>query len=154
MLREQSRATVRYLEGARSSEGELPSIGRSAGNERERLLGIGPDTWLLVAEDDATTSRELNSDRFHAALDQSHAWTRLVISGPNARAVLAKGCVLDLDPEQFPGGACAATGFARMRIVLWRPGEGSRYDLLVGRSYALSLWEWLSEAALEFGCKE
>jgi len=153
-LRERSRTIVRYLEGARSLAAALPSIGRSAGDARECLLGIGPDSWLFVAEDGATASRGMDADRFDVALDQSHAWTRLSVSGSNALAVLAKGCVLDLDPQQFPPGACACTGFARMRVVLWLPGEESRYDLLVGRSYALSLWEWLSEAALEFGCEE
>ncbi|HVM80007.1 MAG TPA: sarcosine oxidase subunit gamma family protein [Stellaceae bacterium] len=154
VLRERGRTVVLYLEGARCALEELPPVGQSAGNDRERLLGIGPDAWLLVAEGGATASPGLNSDRFEVALDQSHAWTRLGISGPSAPAVLAKGCVLDLDSQQFPPGACAVTGFARMRVVLWRPAEHLRYDLLVGRSYALSLWEWLSEAALEFRCEE
>jgi len=145
---------IRYLEGPRSSAAEFPSVGRSVGDERERLLGVGPDAWLLVAEDGATTGLGFDFDRFDVAVDQSHAWTGLSIRGPNALAVLAKGCVLDLDPQQFSSGACATTGFAHMRVVLWRPSEESRYDLLVGRSYAFSLWEWLSEATLEFGCEE
>lgn len=153
-LRERNRTLVHHLEGARTGTTVLPPIGRSAGTDHERMLGIGPDTWILVAEGDATGGRTLEAATFEVALDQTHAWTRLSISGSNARAMLMKGCVLDLDPEQFLSGACAATGIARMRVVLWRPAQDLRFDLLVGRSYALSLWEWLSEAALEFGCEE
>ncbi len=40
---------------------------------------------------------------------------------------------------------------ARMRVVLWRPSMESRYEMLVGRSYALSLWCWLIDAAAEYG---
>ena len=151
ILRERSRAVIHHLEGLRqgSSVPDLPSVGKSIGSDKSRLLGIGPATWLLVADGAAPPSLE-----FEISVDQSHAWTRLSISGPASRPLLAKGCVLDLDPKQFPSGACAATGIARMRVVLWRADDDMRYDLLVGRSYAVSLWEWLMEAALEFGCEE
>ena len=39
--------------------------------------------------------------------------------------------------------------FAQLRCVLHHAGAG--YRLLVGRSYAASLAEWLVEAAAEFG---
>jgi sarcosine oxidase gamma subunit len=35
-------------------------------------------------------------------------------------------------------------------VIVWRSLD-ARFDLFVGRSYALSLWDWLAEAALEFG---
>ena len=50
----------------------------------------------------------------------------------------------------FAAGACCATGFARMRVVLWRPEVEARYEMLVGRSYALSLWHWLIDAAAQY----
>ncbi len=37
-----------------------------------------------------------------------------------------------------------------MRTILWRAPGGDRFDLFVGRSYAVSLWEWLLDAAAEY----
>ena len=51
-------------------------------------------------------------------------------------------------------GAPAAARAARLRILLWRPAEDLRYDLSTGRGWALWLWKWLGEAALEFGGEE
>jgi len=43
---------------------------------------------------------------------------------------------------------------ARMRVVLWRSSMESRYEMLVGRSHALSLWSWLIDAAVEYGPRQ
>ena len=64
--------------------------------------------------------------------------------------LLSKGSALDLHPRVFAPGACGTAGFARFRTILWHLPDGSRFDLFVGRSHAVALWEWLMEAAAEY----
>jgi methylglutamate dehydrogenase subunit D len=135
------RATILQLDRPRVTIESPPPPGRCLRSGAMELLSIGPDRFLALRPD-----RPLDG-----AIDVSSAWTWLVVQGPNAANLLGKGCTLDLHPRVFAAGTCAVTGFDRMRIVLWRPDASSRYDLLVGRSCALSLWEWLTEAAAAFG---
>jgi heterotetrameric sarcosine oxidase gamma subunit len=61
---------------------------------------------------------------------------------------MAKGCAIDLHPRAFPIHACAAAGFAGTRTII-RRADAEGFELLIGRSHALSLWEWLVDAATE-----
>jgi sarcosine oxidase subunit gamma len=130
----------------------LPDVGaiRSAGGSF--LLGTGFGRWLLIVEEKAAdTARTLEhvADAFDIALEAADAWTQFAISGSAALDLLAKGCALDLHPRVFSKDVCATTRFAQARCVLFRAANSHR--LLVGRSYAVSLAEWLVEAAEEFG---
>lgn len=130
----------------------LPGPGRSAGHASVRLLAAGPDHWLLIAdrgEDFPDDSLLLRA--FAVALDLSHGWSRIVISGRHSADLLAKGCALDLHPRAFPAGACAVTGLAGFRIIIVRGPEIRQFDLFVGRSHMSSLREWLMDAAVSFG---
>jgi sarcosine oxidase subunit gamma len=158
-LYEHAGSTILHLEGPRQGPGlaaalerlqlaELPASGRSGGGRGGQLLSIAPSTWLFVGEPAVPVT--FLDEAFDVALDMSDGWTRLVISGRRSTELLAKGCALDFHPSRFQPGACAATGFARMRVIVWRSRD-ARFELFVGRSYALSLRAWLAEAALEFG---
>jgi heterotetrameric sarcosine oxidase gamma subunit len=129
----------------------LPRIGASASVGGSSLLGIGPGQWLLIANDETAPglSGAAPARAFAVAVESGDAWTQFAISGSASRDLLAKGCALDLHPWVFEHGACAVTRFAQLRCVLHRVGAG--YRLLAGRSYAVSLAEWLNEAAAEFG---
>jgi sarcosine oxidase subunit gamma len=113
-------------------------------------MGLGPRRWLLTTSLGAASLDAL-SEAFTVALDVTAAWTRIEITGPAARDLLAKGSALDLDPRRFREGACAAAPFAQIRAILLRIAGDHAFELLVGRSYALTLFEWLIEAAEEFG---
>ncbi|MEZ5773303.1 MAG: sarcosine oxidase subunit gamma family protein [Hyphomicrobiaceae bacterium] len=82
--------------------------------------------------------------------DLSSARTRLFVEGEAAASTLAKGIPLDLDPGAFPVGTAAMTGVHHVPILLHRPGE-RRFDIYVMRTFALFAFEWLADAALEFG---
>ena len=43
------------------------------------------------------------------------------------------------------------TALARMRVVIHRLPQAGGYDVYVARSFAGSLWQWVTVAALEFG---
>jgi sarcosine oxidase, subunit gamma len=162
---ERAGSTLLHLEGAPAGAdleavladlgiATLPVPGTSGGTEGAAILCVGPAAWLVVLPEGARSSRLSLAGAvgraFEVALDMSHAWTRLGIAGAMATELLSKGSALDLHPRMFPPGACAAAGFARLRTILWRSLDGARFDLFVGRSHAVALWEWLTEAAAEY----
>jgi sarcosine oxidase subunit gamma len=128
----------------------LPDVGEMQMAGRSFLLGAGFERWLLIAEE-RVAARTLGhlDDAFEIALEAGDAWMQFAISGSAALDLLAKGCALDLHPRVFSKDMCATTRFAQVRCVLFRAANSHR--LLVGRSYAVSLAEWLVEAAQEFG---
>jgi sarcosine oxidase, subunit gamma len=134
--------------GAFRSKG-LPYIGETRSGDGSFLLGIGPERWLLIISDeDGRNALAQLGESFEIAIEAGDAWMQLAISGSAAVDLLAKGCALDLHPNVFPEGACATTRFAQLRCVLLHAADG--YRLFIGRSYAVSLAEWLIEAAQEF----
>ena len=149
LARPQAGAALETVLAAFRAE-KLPSIGTSAAASGAFLLGIGPGLWLLIAFENAPPDfpgAKLEA-AFEVAVETGDAWTQFAISGSASRDLLAKGCALDLHPSAFREGGCAVTRFAQLRCVLHN--MGATYRLLVGRSYAVSLSEWLIEAAAEF----
>ena len=143
-------AAILHLEGPRgAAPADVPAAGRCIARSGGVMLSTGPQTCLWVGASPAPAGLQ---DPFAAVVDMSSAWTHLAVEGRDAIPLLRKGCALDLHPRRFPAGSCAATGFARLRAILWRADPAPRYDMLVARSHALGLWEWLAEAAAEFGC--
>ncbi len=167
VLREHAGSTLLHLEGPRPGAAldtilaalglaELPEVGSSGGRDGARLQGLGPDIWLLVCDTPESAAGVLApggpiGEAFEATLDTTQAYTRIEIAGTQAVEFIAKACALDLHPRHFGPGACAAAGFAGMRAIIWRTMDADRFDLLVGRSYAVSLWEWMIDAAAEYG---
>jgi heterotetrameric sarcosine oxidase gamma subunit len=123
--------------------------------ERASALWIAPGQWLLVAEGmaEGELDRLLREAVNHAAAvtDQSHARCVIRVSGPRARALLAKGCALDLDPRAFTVGRCAQSIVGPVGALLHLVDDAPTFDLYTPRGYAASFWEWLAGSAAEFG---
>lgn len=135
----------------------LPKSGQSGGRAGCRLVGLGPDAWMVVAAGPSGLSGALDAatglaPAFAAAVDLSDSWTVIEVAGADAEDLLGKGCALDLDPAHFAAGSAAQLRFAQSPAVLLRPDPGQRFELFVGRSHARHVWRWLIEAAAEFGC--
>jgi sarcosine oxidase subunit gamma len=104
----------------------------------------GPDQWFVVSD----AASPLDVSRKTAKLlgkglavsDQSHGRARLAISGPRARMALARGSGVDFSDDRFPIGAATATLFNHIGIHVTRTGA-DRFELLVPRSFARSLWD-------------
>ncbi|WP_158814457.1 sarcosine oxidase subunit gamma [Methylocapsa sp. S129] len=87
-------------------------------------LWMGPDEWLLIAEDSelalgAALEAALASVP-HGLIDVSHRQGALEVSGPGAARLLNAGVMLDLDISAFPVGMVARTLLTKAEIVLWR----------------------------------
>ncbi len=80
-----------------------------------------------------------------------HSRTILRLDGPAVRAVLAKGLAVDLEDGVFPPGAFCQSTIHHVAVMVHRRADGDAFDLYIPRGYAQTLFEWLGEAAAEFG---
>lgn len=120
------------------------------------VLWLGPDEWLIVTpsgkEAAIKTSLDTGLAGVHASMvDLSDNYAVLRLSGPKARWVLAKGWPVDLHPRSFGPGQCAQSHLAHANIILWQTDDSPSYRLIVRRSFARYLWDWLRDASLEVG---
>lgn len=135
----------------------------SAGGPEARALWLGPDEWWILAPgpdpragpDLAAKLRQALAGQVAAVTDVSESRACIRVSGPRARALVQKGCPLDLHPRAFAPGKCAQSLLAKagvlVHLVADDPAEGATLDLYVVRSFADYLWRWLEDAAREYG---
>ncbi len=122
----------------------------SAASGARAALWLGPDEWLLIAEEGASgLMSELEKALaavFHSLVDVSHRQVGIWLEGPGAARLLAAGCPLDLDLSAFPVGMSTRTLLVKAEIGLWRPVENG-FHLEVSRSFAPYVARILDEAA-------
>jgi methylglutamate dehydrogenase subunit D len=125
-----------------------------AGLKKVDVLWAGPDQFYVQAamlEDGALYSDlKKRLAGIASVSDQSHGRVALRISGPKARAVLAKGTPVDLHPQEFAIGKSALTQMAHVTVHLTRTGD-DEFTLSVFRGFSESFWEWLTSQSAEFG---
>jgi sarcosine oxidase subunit gamma len=81
-----------------------------------------------------------------AVEDQSHGRTTIAVSGPAARAVLARGCRLDLHPRACGPGRAATTQIAHIGCLLHQTDDAPSFELTVFSTLAEPFFHWLVEA--------
>ena len=112
---------------------------RAATQGPRAALWLGPDEWLLIAEDEAPELGGALAASLaglpHALTDVSHRQCAIELSGAGAARLLNAGVPLDLDPEAFPVGMVARTLLLKAEITLWRR-EPEGFRLEVARSFA------------------
>ena len=113
-------------------------------------LRLGPDEWMFIADggDVAVLEAALRGTH-HSVVDVAASRTVIELAGADARAVLAKGCALDLHTTVFGADSCAQTLLAKAQVILHCAGEGLVFHLYVRNSYADYLASWLVDAAAE-----
>jgi sarcosine oxidase, subunit gamma len=97
---------------------------RSQTSGSRSALWLGPDEWLLIAEDlEPALGANLENALAtlpHALIDVSHRQGAIALSGQGAARLLNAGVLLDLDLQAFPVGMVARTLLTKAEIVLWR----------------------------------
>ena len=122
------------------------------------VLWLSPDEFLVISDDDepaeATAAlRTALGEQPGSVIDLSSNRTTFELSGPSARAVLEKGCSLDLHPRTFTVGTAYVTLIGSVPVIVWRNGEDS-YRILPRSSFADFLGRWLLDAMAEFKAPE
>lgn len=118
------------------------------------ILCIGPTDWLVTATNsNAKALHQQLEVTFEGsafrATNVSQTLVCIEVQGPEVRALLLKGCALDLHPSRFSPGRCARTRFAALPIVLRCKGP-TNFECMVVASYQDYLLSWLADAAEEF----
>ncbi len=120
------------------------------------VLWLAPDRWLIVSTRhqprvlDSGLRDTLSRSR-GAVTDVSDGRVVIGIAGRAVREVIAKGCPLDLHPRSFKHGSSAQSSLAKVNLLLHLVDAEPAFDLYIARSFAVSIWEWLGEAAGEYG---
>ncbi len=151
--------------GARiaSVTGGLPAkCGEIRGTGPISVLWLGPAEFLVVAPEEAHEScgGDLVSSLVAAladgegqVVDLSANRTTFELSGPRARAVLEKGCSLDLHPRVLAAGSALATEVGGIPVMLLKTGTES-FRLFPRASFADFLGRWLLDGMREYASPE
>lgn len=126
--------------------------GQAAVSSETSLMVIAPGRYLLVSNNPTLTqdlAEQINAET-GVITDLSHARAGIRISGHNAADVLLKGVAIDFDIRKFPVNSVAQTSFHHIGLTLHRTDE-TTFELFVFRGFAVSFWETLTDAALEYG---
>jgi heterotetrameric sarcosine oxidase gamma subunit len=131
----------------------LPAHGQSSVGADRLIVSVRPERWLLLAAPAAPGAfAQLCSDACAdcaAVVELSSALTALHVAGPAVRAMLARGCRLDLEPSLFGAGCAAATLMAQVPVTLAALPTGVL--LLTPSTTGRHFREWLAGVAQPFG---
>ena len=122
-----------------------------AGAGTTAVRTAGPGQWFLV-RDEPTSHADLHALLVRLAphafgVDQSHGRVRIEVSGSAATRVLAKGTAIDF--ESMATGQSAMTLIGHISVHMTRTAP-DRFELMVLRGFAESLWEDLVHMGAEF----
>ena len=134
----------------------LPLAPNTMTQAAHRVFWLGPDEWLVVtaapqAADLAAALQQATSGMHASVNDLSGGQVALVLEGPGARDLLAKGCPLDLHPQVFKAGDCAQSAIAKSNVLLGLLDDAPTFIIVVRRSFADYLCRWLARAGKTFG---
>jgi sarcosine oxidase subunit gamma len=146
-----------------SVTGGLPAgCGAVSGTGDTSVLWLGPEEFLVLAPTEAHESlgghlpqalREALGNGEGQVVDLSANRTTFELTGPRARAVLEKGCSLDLHPRVLKVGTALSTEIGNIPVVLWKTGEEA-FRLFPRASFADFLGRWLLDAMREYASPE
>jgi heterotetrameric sarcosine oxidase gamma subunit len=124
------------------------------------IYWLGPDEWMLFSSMDASSleARLRASLSGHIAIvDISGGQTLINLRGDQQalEVVLKKSSVYDFGAwadASANAGRCVQSTFGKASAVVANKSDGS-YDLIIRRSFADYLAQWLLHAGEEFGCR-
>jgi methylglutamate dehydrogenase subunit D len=133
----------------------LPSEPRHTATSPVAFAWAGPSQWLALGQETDGRAFELQLRASLAGvasvIDQSDDRAIVRVGGPRARDALAKGLHIDLHPSAFRPGDAAVTAVAYIGVHFWQIDASPTYEFAVFRSFAVAFWDWIVQAAAEFG---
>ena len=142
-IQQQPATSVLEISGLPGCEEDLAAFVQSTSLATGHLMPVASLRWWLVGADDP----ELLPNNL-AVTDISHAIAVFRLSGSRVHDVLRKGLAIDLAAELFPVGRSATSAIDGITVTIHR--TDAHLDLYCRRSYAASLWHFLTRAGLEF----
>ena len=124
--------------------------GSISGSNEACILSLAPDWWLMVGFQEAEQKLGVLKDQYHfSAVDVSGQRTTIELEGPAAREVLAHLWEQDLREKSFPVPSVSQGLMAKAPVIICHMA-GFRYRIMVRTSFALHLWNALTDAAVEW----
>jgi heterotetrameric sarcosine oxidase gamma subunit len=111
-----------------------------------RVRAVGPGEWLVVTGDRAQAP-EIDGAM---VVDQSHGRSLFRLSGPDSMAILMRGVAVDLRGGALSTNSSSSMAFGHLSINLARLAD-TTFELVVGRSFAESLYHDVRQAGRAFG---
>ncbi len=132
-------------------DGDLPAAGEARIEADRGLAWMSPDEMLVLcpyaaAAETVAALQEALGDAHALVVDVSDARASFVVSGPQARDVLAKLCPVDFSPAAFSLGMFRRTRMAQVPAAIW-PRQDGALQLICFRSQARYVFDLLSVAA-------
>ncbi len=119
--------------------GKLPGFGSALEKEGQTVFRVSPaQYWVVGPVPDAKACH---------VMALSSGRTRFLVEGAGVRDLLARCAAIDFSAEAFKPGSVAMTGIHHTPVLIHCVSENS-FHLFVMRSFALSVWEWLADAAM------
>ena len=115
------------------------------------VLWLCEDEWLIITPEGQETDliKQLGnklSGMFVSFTDLSSGQCILRLTGPAVRNVLSNGCSLDLHPRSFGVGQCAQSLISEVGVTIRQLDDSPSFELIVRRSLAEYLCNWLIDA--------
>ena len=139
----------------------LPETPRIVSGSDMEFAWCGPERWLVLAPEHLAAPaggiEALLAPVFASTAsvtEQTGSRVLLRVSGPGARATLAKGLPIDLHPRVFATGHTALCRANHVALQIWQTDESPRYVLALPRSHAAGWQRWLLEAAAATASRE
>ena len=133
---------------------EAPNPRQMVKGDRITLQWCADQQYYAVADDrgEGELLAELRSELegLASVSDQSHGRVVIVVTGSQARALLAKGSGVDFHRREFPVNSAVPTQMAHVGVHVAAPAEDT-FELSMFRGFSEHFWEWLTEQAQEFG---
>jgi methylglutamate dehydrogenase subunit D len=122
--------------------GKIPTrLGITLEHDERTQLRINPTQVWLIGE-------PLNANScFSTPLSSSR--TRIALEGENTRAVLAKLAAIDFHSKQFKTGMFAQTAIHHTPVLI-HCTDVNTFHIYAMRTFAMSVWEAVTDAAFEF----
>ena len=119
-----------------------------------RVNWVSPDEWYVLMPREQAAGfeqafRQALAGKHYSIVDVSGGQTAVMLTGAGARQTLMKGAAVDLHDDAMPINKVVGTAIAKSSGMIVRTDEQA-YLLLIRRSFANYLWDWLSDAAQEF----
>lgn len=116
-----------------------------------RVAWLAPGEWAIFAPADRVRGQvaQACSGRPHHLADLSAGRRAWRISGPSARALIAKGCSLDTHPRVMAQAQCAQTLLTQVSVLMLATPAASTFDIVADVSFAGHLRDWFDQVSQE-----
>ena len=134
----------------------LPPICMKTLNYDQNIMAVCviPNQWMILSDEKKIVEIQNFCKKTAqyitlVATDMTDQYLCVDIKGQYARALLAKGCVFDLDKMENIKNLAARTLLKGCNITLWSMGK-NHYRFLFDVSLDEYLWHWFEQVSQEF----